>query len=302
MIKVVKIFSALLLLSWVGLFAQGSSDEGMFKNTGKARLIFGFHLLFDPNALGGTVIKDGLEAGSAKFDAQGNYVGQQQVFIPDNKLMVLQHVTGGAFHVKPGGAMTGGGLKLGYESDFKDNLFYRVALNLTTKIAGGHTVASFGGYNWYDVYWNFRSLVIPAYLGIKLNFGKTSAFYVAPGLHYFNAMWQVKGTNDGEALDAMTGGTLSRSLPAASDALRPAAIREDTKFSATGLGLGYLVGAHTKITEKGFLFIEVETLISMKQATGATKSNGGQRGLSPYPVYPVSVAGNYYTIGYKHEL
>lgn len=302
MINMVKFLSALLIFSTVGLLAQGSSDEGMFKNTGKARLIFGAHLLFDPNNLGATVIKDGLESGNAKYDSQGNYVGQQQIFIPDNKLMVLQNITGGAFHVKPGGAMTGGGIKLGYEKDVSDNFFFRVTLNLTTKISGGHTVASFAGYKWYDVYWNFRSTVIPAYLGIKLNFGKASAFYVAPGLHYYNAMWQVKGTNDGEALDAMTGGTLSRALPAASDALRPAAIREDTKFSATGIGLNYLIGAHTKITEKGYFFIEVETLISMKQAMGATKSNGGQRGLSPYPVYPVSVAGNYYTIGYKHEL
>jgi len=302
MIKVITIILFCFIAGFGNLLAQGASDEGMFKNTGKARFIIGGHLLFDPNGLGGTIVKDGLDAGSAKFDAAGNYAGPQQAIIPDNKLLVLQNVSGGAFQTKAGGAMTAGGIMLGYEKDVSDNFFFRIGLGLTTKIMGGHTVSSFGGYNWYDVYWNYRSLVIPAHLGIKLNFGKSSAFYVGPGVHYFRAMWNLKGTNDGESLDAMTGGTLSRSLPAASDALRPAAIKEDTVFSGSGFGFGYLIGAHTKITEQGFVFIEVETMLSLHQATGATKSNGGLRALSPYPVYPVSVGGNYYRFGYKHEL
>jgi hypothetical protein len=302
-IKAMNIALLLCLLAGTGnLLAQGSGDEGMFKNTGKGRIIIGGHLLFDPNSLGGTVVKDGLDAGNAKFDANGNYAGQQKVFIPDNTLLVLQNLSGGAFHTKAGGAMTAGGINIGYEKDVGDNFFYRVSLGLTTKISGGHTVSSFGGYNWYDVYWNYRSAVIPAYFGIKLNLGSRSAFYVAPGLHYYKAAWNVKGTNDGEALDAMTGGTLSRALPGASDALRPGALREDATFDASGIGVGYLIGAHTKITEKGFFFVEVETLISMKQASAGTRSAGGLRALSPYPVYPVSVAGNYYRIGYKHEL
>lgn len=280
-----------------------ADDEGMFKNPkpGKWRLIFGGHLHFDPNGLGGTVIKDGLDAGSAKTDSAGNYAGNQSIIIPDNELLVLQNATGGAFHTKAGGSMVGGGLTLGTEKDVGENLFFRIGFNYTTKISGGHTTSSFAGYNWYDVYWNFRSMVVPVYFGIKLNLGKSSAFYIAPGLHYFRASWNLKGTNDGEALDAATGG-LAKSLPAAGDALRPATRYEDVTFSGAGVGFNYLVGAQTKITEKGFLFIELETLISAQQVTGKNHSYGGIRALSAYPVYPVSVAGNYYRVGYKHEL
>jgi hypothetical protein len=279
-----------------------ADDEGMFKNPNprKLRLIFGAHLNFDPNGLGGTAIKDGLDAGSAKTDANGNYAGNQSIIIPDNKLLTLQNTSGGLFQTHNGGGMMGGGLTLGAEKDLSDNLFWRVGLNMTTKVSGGHTTSTFAGYNWYDVTWNFRSAVIPAYLGIKLNFGKNSAFYIAPGVHYFRASWGLKGTNDGETLDLATAG-LAKSLPGAGDALRPAAKYEDTTFSGGGFGLNYLIGAHTKITERGFLFVEMETLMSMQQVNGKMHSSGGMSALSPYPAYPVSVAGTYYRVGYKHE-
>lgn len=284
------------------LSAKDSFDEGSFKNTQKSRLIFGFHLHFDPNRLGAAIVKDGLEAGNPKTDSQGNYAGQQLALIPDNRLLVLQHVSGGAFQVQAGGAMTAGGMTLGYEKDFGDNFFYRVGLNLTTKIAGGHTVSSFAGYKWFDIYWNYRSAAVPVYFGLKLNLGHRLAFYVAPGLTYFKAMWHIKGYNDGDALDALTGGSLSRLLPGASDALRPGMLREDAVFSASGIGLGYLLGAHSKITENGFIFFELETLFAFSMATAKGKSFGGIRALSPYPVYPVSVSGDYIRLGYKHEL
>ncbi|MCB1178457.1 MAG: porin OmpL1 [Leptospiraceae bacterium] len=312
-----KINKSLILL--LILFFAGSSlladDGAMFKNTGKGRLILGGQLNFDPNGLAGTIVKDGLEGGT-KIDSSGNYAGSSKIIIPDNQLITLHNITGGAMHTKAGGSMLGGGLNLGYEKDVGDNLFWRVSVSLNTKISGGHTTSSFAGYKWYDVYWNFRSAIIPAYFGIKLNFGKDSAFYIAPGIHYFRAMWQLKGTNDGQFLYDISnriGSSTLKDLPIASDALRTAvktgvgnsgnaAYLEDTVFSAGGLGFGYIIGAHTRITDKGFLFIEVETLIGAKQATGATKSTGGLSALAPYPVYPVSVVGNYYRFGYKLEL
>ncbi|MCB1143962.1 MAG: porin OmpL1 [Leptospiraceae bacterium] len=297
------------LLSLSNLSAEGGED--MFKNTGKGRLIFGGHLYFDPNGLGGTVIKDGLSGGtriiSKDLDSNGTYETQvlsnQSAFIPDNKLTTLHHLTGGGIHTKAGGPMQGGGLTLGYEKDVGENFFWRVGLNISTKISGGHTTSSIGPYKWYDVYWNFRSAVIPAYFGIKLNFGEKSSFYVAPGLHYFRAMWNVKGYNDGDALAAALGSDRMNQLPVIADSVRPGARQEDTVFSAGGVGFNYIIGAHTKVSDKGFIFMEVETLVSGNlTAVGATKSSGGLAALSPYPVYPVSVAGNYYRFGYKLEL
>jgi hypothetical protein len=310
-INVLALSVALLgILSFSNLYANGDGED-MFKNKGKARLIFGAHLYFDPNGLGGTVIKDGLSGGTRiaykDLDGNGTYetpvLQDQSAFIPDNKLTTLSHLTAGAVHTKTGGPMQGGGFNIGYEKDVGDNFFFRVGLNLSTKISGGHTTSSFGPYKWYDVYWNFRSAVIPAYFGIKLNFGEKSSFYVAPGLHYFRAMWQVKGYSDGGVFDAVLGQNQRDGFPVIADALRPGATQEDTVFNGAGLGFNYLVGAHTKISDSGFIFMEVETLVSGDlTATGATKSRGGNSALSPYPVYPVSVAGNYYRFGYKMEL
>jgi len=308
--------AALSLVSLSSVLANGNEDNGNpFKNTGKSRLIFGGNLLFDPNGLSGTVIKDGLAGNSrvASRDLNGDgvnevYLQDQNLIYPDNKWKTISNVTGGAVHTKLGGGMLGGGINLGYEKDVGDNFFFRVSLNLNTKISGGHTTASIGGYNFYDVYWNFRSAIIPAYFGIKLNLGKNSAFYIAPGIHYFNAMWQLKGNVDGQFLSDALGRTgldtgLVYELPRRSaTGSGGAVIQEDTVFRGHGLGFSYLVGAHTRISEKGFFFAELETNISAVQSTGSVKSSGGASALAPFPAYPVSVAGNYYRFGYKHEL
>jgi hypothetical protein len=294
--------------------ANGEEEGNQFKNTGKSRLIFGGNFLFDPNGLGGTIAKDGLtgnpRVASRDLDSNGSqeiYLQDQSLIYPDNKLKTISNVTGGAVHTKTGGPMTGGGLNLGWEKDVSDNFFFRISLNLNTKISGGHTTASLGGYNFYDVYWNFRSAIIPAYFGMKLNFGKNSAFYVAPGLHYYNAMWQLKGVVDGQFLSDALGTNASAvilELPRRSaTGSGGAVINEDTVFRGHGVGFSYLIGAHTRISEKGFFFAEVETHVSGSlTSTGAVKSTGGAAALAPFPAYPVTVAGNYYRFGYKHEL
>lgn len=277
-----------------------ASDED-FKNKGKARLIFGFGIQFDPNSLGGTVIKDGLDSSAAKTNAAGAYAGQQKAIIPDNQLQTLENLSAGVLNYKSAGAMTAGSLTFAYEKDVGDNFFWRAGLNLSTKIMGGHTTATAMGFNWYDVSLFYKSAVVPVFFGIKLNVGQKSAFYIAPGLHYFKAEWQLKGRNDGAGLDLLTGG-LARSLPVVGDAARPSVILEDAKFSGSGIGMSWLTGAQTKITENGYAFIEVETHFSLKQANAGVKSIGGATAIAPQPTYPVSVAGNVYRFGYKHEI
>ncbi len=311
-----KFLSAIIAIGLsIGTISANGEEEGSaFKNTGKARWIFGGSLNFDPNGLGGTVAKDGL-AGNSRVvsrDLNGDgtnevYLQDQNLIYPDNKLKTISNVTGGAVHTKTGGPMTGGGLTIGYEKDVGDNFFFRVGLSLNTKISGGHSTASIAGYNFYDVTWNFRSAVIPAYYGIKLNLGKNSAFYVAPGLHYYNAMWQLKGTVDGQFLTDLLGSSATSviyELPRTSATGSGGAVRnEDVVFRGHGIGFSYIIGSHTRISEKGFFFAEVETHVSGSlTATGAAKSSGGWAALAPYPAYPVTVAGNYFRFGYKHEL
>jgi hypothetical protein len=299
----IKMISKLLIVFSLCCVIASSlfADDQDFKNKGKSRFFVGLGLQFDPNSLGGTIVKDGLASGQGKYDSQGNYQGQQQAIISENKLQTLENLSGGTINYKSTGPMTAGSLALGYEKDVGDNFFFRVGLNLTTKVSGGRTTSTFMGYNWYDTTFYYKSIVIPAYFGIKLNVGQRSAFYIAPGLHYYQAQWQLKGKNDGQGLDDATGG-LAKSLPIASDAARPGVLYEDAKFSGAGIGFSWLTGAQTKISEKGYLFIEVETHFSYKQANAGAKSAGGISALAPQPVYPVTVGGTVYRVGYKHEM
>lgn len=296
MIKTIsKLFIVFSLCSLLvsSLFA---SDED-FKNKGKARLIFGFGVQFDPNSLGGTVIKDGLD--SSQQTASGT--GSQKAIIPENRLQILETLTYGQVSYKSSGPMTAGSLTVGYEKDVGDNFFFRGGLNLTTKISGGHTTSTVAGYDWYDVRFFYKSAVVPVFFGIKLNVGQRSAFYIAPGLHYYQAEWQLKGRNDGQALDLLTGGRAA-TIPITSEAARPSVIGEDAKFKGHGMGMSWLMGVHTKITENGYAFIEVENHFSYTQDSARAKSFGGITALAPQPAYPVTVGGSIYRFGYKHEI
>ncbi|HNE08667.1 MAG TPA: porin OmpL1 [Leptospiraceae bacterium] len=299
----IKMISKLLVVLSLCFFVTSSifADDQDFKNKGKSRIIVGLGIQFDANSLGGTIVKDGLDSGQIKTDSNGNYAGQQKAVIAENKLQTLENLSGGLISYKSTGPMTAGSLTLGYEKDVGDNFFWRAGINFSTKISGGRTSSTASGYDWYDVTWYYKSLVIPVYFGIKLNVGSRSAIYVAPGLHYYQAEWQLKGRNDGNGLDAVTGG-LARSLPVASDAARPGVINEDTKFSGSGFGMSWLTGVQTKVTEKGYAFIEVENHFSYKQGNGGTKSSGGIAAIAPQPAYPVTVGGTIYRVGYKHEL
>ncbi|MCB1192184.1 MAG: porin OmpL1 [Leptospiraceae bacterium] len=292
-----KMYKALLILLLSVFFGQNLYAEN--------RLMFGFGLLFDPNSLGSTIIKDGLDSGAVKTDAQGNYAGQQKVFIAENKLQALENMTGGVFNVKRGGAMTAGTFSTGFEGDIGNNLFFRAGFNYTTKISGGDTKANFLGFTWYDVTWNYHSTVIPVYFGPKFDFkdgeGNTiGGIYIGMGLHWYKAQWGVKGTNNGTALHGITNG-LTRDLPVTSDAHDPGLVYDDVVFRASGTGFNWVVGAQSKMGP-GYLFLEVETLVSLGMGNGATKTTAGWSALSPYPAYPVTVAGNYYKFGYKLAL
>jgi hypothetical protein len=297
-----KISKSLISLSLFCIAISSiAADDSDFKNKGKSRFFIGLGIQFDPNSLGGTIVKDGLSSAVPKTDANGNYAGQQKAIIEENRLQTLENVSGGTFNYKSSGPMTAGNLALGYEKDVGENFFLRGGLNLSTKIMGGEQSANFMGFEWYNARWFYKSMVIPVYFGIKLNFGSKSAFYVAPGLHYYQAQWNLKGTNDGTGLDAATGGA-ARSLPGASDASRPSVIKEDVVFRGAGFGTNWLWGVQTKITDKGMIFFEVETFFSYTQGNGYTKSSGGASAISPQSVYPVTVGGSVYRFGYKHEI
>ncbi|EMY79576.1 hypothetical protein LEP1GSC060_0436 [Leptospira weilii serovar Ranarum str. ICFT] len=292
--------------------------------------IVGFGLQLDLGQLGGTITKDGLDAASfygparstdtcavgagdpaciqnpSKAAGEGNYVGvaPRKAIPAENKLITLDRTTGGLINARTtNGAMVGGNLMVGYESDFGKYFFWRVALEYTQKISGGVTKADIAGYNIVDMTWGFSSILVPATVGIKLNVTEDAAVYMGAGLNYFNGGWSLNGMNNlkgGHDILAAAGVNSVANL--ISDGTDPITTREHVRFRASGIAPNFLIGTQARVTDKGHVFIELETIMSAAYAVGKTQSLGGATNLSPYPAYPIVVGGQIYRFGYKHEL
>lgn len=140
------------------------------------------------------------------------------------------------------------------------------------------------------------------YLGIKLyNAANDTAVYIGGGVNYFQGWWGVSGTINAPALNSFsslvgTGGSLLSDVP------NPGVYKENVRFGASGVGLNWLVGAQTKITDKGHLFFELETILSAGMGVGGVSSVGGASALAPWVAYPVVIGGQTYRVGYKIEI
>jgi hypothetical protein len=268
---------------------------------------FGLGGQFDLAGLGGTILKDGLDSSKPVKDSQGNVAGgTQQAIYAENTLVGLNKSTNGFVGVKDNGAMTGLNLNIGYEKEGLfgiNSLFYRVSINHTSKIAGGYTSSTVAGYKWLEQEWSYSAWTIPAFIGVKLfNASNDTAVYVAGGANYFKGQWGVAGTVDGDTLKNALPGLAGPGGAFLSDAPTPGIYKENIKFGASGFGLNWLVGAQTKVTEKGHIFFELETILSGAMGTGGTQSYGGANAIAPIAAYPVIVGGQTYRVGYKLEL
>ncbi|RHX88527.1 porin OmpL1 [Leptospira stimsonii] len=291
--------------------------------------IVGFGLQLDLGQLGGTITKDGLDAATyygpvrssnpctvgtdagcvqdpSKAAGNGTYIGvaPRRAIPAENRLITLERTSGGLINAATTkGAMVGGNLMVGYESDFSKYFFWRVAAEYTQKISGGITKADIAGYNIVDITWGFSSIVIPATVGIKINVTEDAAVYMGAGLNYFNGGWSLNGTNNIKGgYDLLTAAGLTPIANLLSDGTDPVTTREHTRFRASGIAPNFLIGTQARVTDKGHVFIELETIMSAAYSVGKTQSVGGASNLSPYPAYPIVVGGQVYRFGYKHEL
>jgi len=281
---------------------------GLSAQTGPRKYVtFGLGAQFDLAQLGGTITKDGLEHRAPVRDAQGNLTGSmQRAIYPENTLVSLERSTNGIVSTKGNGAMVGLNLNFGYEKEGlfgNENLFWRVNVNYTTKVAGGYTTSTILGYRWLEQEWNYTAWTIPAYVGIKMfNATRDTGVYIGAGVNYYRGGWGVAGTIDGDALRGLFPGLAGPGGAFLSDAPTPGIWKENAQFRVNGMGLNWLVGAQTKITDKGHLYFELETILSAAMGVAGTQSVGGAAALAPLVAYPVVIGGQTYRVGYKHEL
>lgn len=291
--------SAFLLLV-CGLSAQTAPGPRKY-------ITFGLGAQFDLAQLGGTITKDGLESRNPVRDGQGNLTGSpQRAIYAENNLLSLERSTNGVINVKDNGAMVGLNLNLGYEKEGIfgiESLFWRVNVNYTNKVSGGYTTSTILGYKWLEQEWNYTAWTVPTYIGVKMfNATKDTGVYVGAGVNYYRGGWGVSGTIDGDALRNNFPGLAGPGGTFLSDAPTPGIWKENAQFRVNGVGLNWIVGAQTKITDRGHLYFELETILSAGMGVAGTQSPGGAAALAPLVAYPVVIGGQTYRVGYKLEL
>ncbi len=288
------------------VFAVLSSTVSL---SAKSYITGGLGLQFDLGQLGQTIATDGLDA-STNFSAQAtdgtNGVLPRRAIIPENRLLTLQHTTNGLISAKTTGAMTGLTISAGYEQDFGKAFFWRVNAHYTRKVAGGDTNAKFLGQTFYDITWDYNAIQIPVNVGIKLAVTEDAAFYFGAGVHYFKGGWGLAGSNRGEDVHQAL---LAAGLPAnntlvglVADGTSPVTNWENTRFNVSGFAPNWLIGAQARISDKGHIYMEAETLYSFKYGISHPSSQGGAQGLAPSVAYPIVLGGTQYRFGYKHEI
>lgn len=273
---------------------------------GRQYFMVGLGTQFDLAGLGSTITRDGLDSRNSVRDSQGNVTGgTQKVIYAENTLISLNRSTNGLVGVKTNGAMAGLNFNVGYEKEGIfgiESMFVRINVNHTEKVAGGLTTATFAGVQWLQQEWSYQATSVPVNLGIKVyNADKTAAIYLGGGFNYARGGWSVSGTIDGDLLRNLFPGLAGPGGVFLNDAPTPGVYKENAKFSYAGMGMNWLVGAQTKVSEKGHIFFEAETIINAGYGVAGVKSQGGQSALAPFAAYQILIAGTTYRVGYKHE-
>lgn len=280
---------------------------GMFLEA-KSYVTGGLGLQFDLGDLGGIIATDGLDS-SGSF-ATTSTDGQQgvlprRILIPENRLLSLQHTTNGLISAKTNGGLTGLTLSVGYEHDFGKVFFWRANAHYTKKIMGGDTTAKFMGQTFYDFSWDYTAIQVPFNVGIKLAVSEDAAFYIGAGVHYFNGGWTLQGSNRlNEVHNFLVDAGINDPtiLGLVADGTDPSINWDKTSFQVSGFAPNWLIGAQARISDRGHIYMEAETLFSFKYGVGYPRSEGGITGLAPSVAYPQVLGGTQYRFGYKHEI
>jgi hypothetical protein len=306
-----KVLTVLMFIIGGSLFAQ-SAYWGI-----------GTGLQFNVGDLGATITKDGLDNGT----------GDQKIIIPENTIDVWAR--SGLVTRNTTGAMHGLILNVFYEQDSGSGTFYRVGFDYTRKILGGRTTADLIGYRIVDQSWDFNSMYLSGFYGIKAGVGETSAVYGAIGINYHRGGWSLRGTNDGatpctvglalntyalcgfgpwgdaelrdNVTDAQRNGQSGQSVLQQYGQNRfynGAIFGEEIVFDVHGIGYNLLLGFENKLQNNAKWYIEIEYFVGGGMDNAPARSLGTitQLARTGNISYPINLSGTRWKIGIKRPL
>ena len=304
-----KYRNKLLAVAFTTVFASSVHAESY--------LGLGAGLQFDLGQLTNTIVLDGLESSIGTADLTGVQRLQgcpttacqtevrgnnQDLIISERNLDALDKSTGDMlFDNELNGGMTGLQLTAFYESE-GDNTFWRLGVQYTFKLTGGHTTSRLLGFKWLNQKWDYYAWQIPFYYGFKTGIGESASVYAGGGVHYFKGGWNVGGYILGDVptylLGTATGPHTVRD--ASTGALKGGnVIGEAVRFRVSGWGFNFLIGVEKKLASGNKLFFEIDRAYSGGIDNARAESQAGQQGLDPFPSYPIAIGGWSYRFGYK---
>lgn len=285
----------LLALAVVSLAATSVHAEGSY-------LGLGLGLQFDLGDLGSTITKDGLD--SSKTTPSGQTM---QMIVPENTLDVYRAAS--IMSVKQSSAMTGGILSVFWENEGQ-NTFWRVGVDYTRKVMGGHTEASIATAKFIDMTWTYEAYHIPLYWGIKAGVGESASVYGGLGLHYYRGGWGIEGDSNGQIPYDLSNGLLSVGPHATAQLYKGGTyngtdafpvIGEKVKFDVNGVGFNFLVGVERKLQSGNKTYFEIEHVIGGKMDNAPVRTFGTVKSLATTGTisYPINLSGTRFKFGYK---
>ena len=300
-----KLLILTMCISPLSLSAEGSS------------LGLGLGLTFDLGSLGKTIATEGLDSNvgvPALTNHERGLTGcnddpdcmrevpgaNQQLVVPENRLLTLENSTNQAFNTRAEGAMTGLTINVFWEKEF-DGTFLRVGIDYTRKISGGETESRLAGIKWYDIHWDYNSLFVPVYGGIKARVGETSGVYAGAGLNYFRGGWSLSGYNFGDLPTYVLGIPVGASTVYDANGQQTGGpvIGENIKYRVSGIGINFVIGVE-KATEAGNkIYIEIDRKIAFKYDSKRVTTPGGIQALAPFASYPINMSATIFRVGYK---
>ena len=232
------------------------------------------------------------------------------MIVAENKLDVLSKSS--IMRVEQNSAMTGGILSIFWEKEGQ-NSFWRVGVDHTRKIMGGHTEATFIGHKMIDMTWSYQATHIPFYWGMKAGVGESASVYGGLGLHYYRGGWGIDGDSNGQLLYELSGGAISvgphsnqyiltqGQTHAGGAGNQFPVIGEQVRFDVNGIGFNFLVGIERKLQSGNKTYFEIEHVIGGKMDNAPVRTYGTVSSLASTGSisYPINLSGTRFKFGYK---
>lgn len=301
--------SLIISLSLLIFFTYGIKAEGSYVGIG-----IGLH--FDLGTLANTISKDGLQTYVGKPSMVGAErvtgcnedkdcmrevpADFQNIVIAENRLLVMEKSTGMGINVETSGPMIGAVLNLFWEKEW-ENSFLRVGVDYTRRVKGGHSEASIATIRWYDMKFDYISLFIPVYFGLKAKVNNGAAIYGGAGINYYRGGWKLMGSNIGDIPTTLLGVPIGTSTvyDAENQQRGGPVIGEGIKFHVRGIGFNVLIGLEIKSGEKDKWFFEIDRKFAGGQSLDRARSVGVSTSMAPFLAYPQNLSGTIYRFGFK---